>query len=50
MNTPCELDGFCPYSNDPTPHTCDMYCDYESYAGYEYYEGYEDENDEILQS
>lgn len=49
MKTPCDIDGICPYSNDPTPYTCDTYCDYDPNYGYEY-EPCEDYEDEILQS
>ena len=24
--TPCDLDGICPYSDDPTGRTCDYWC------------------------
>jgi len=27
-NTPCDLDGICPYANDPTGATCDYWCHY----------------------
>lgn len=37
MLCPCDIDGFCPYSNDPTTDTCDTFCDYpDNYYNEEY--------------
>lgn len=38
MICPCDIDGFCPYSSDPTPNTCDAFCDYPDNSCNEVYE------------